>query len=143
MLSSPSQLEEKTGHDNIRDLHDFLHRRSFSRKPSKPSKDVRDQTGPGPFSPRVRLYREFKDLLVQWRQEASKAHLPQILHENARILQQLLTLRKDSRRLLPSNAGNSLSIPSPISRRGIRHYSSLSPADLGGSGLCVQEQQEL
>jgi hypothetical protein len=35
--------------------------------------------------------------------------------------QQLLTLCKDSRRFFRSDAEDSLSIPSPISRCGIRH----------------------
>ncbi len=121
MLSSPSQLEEKARHDNIRDVHDFLHSRRFSGKPSKASKDVGDQTGPGSLAPRVWLHCEFKDSFVQWRQEASKAQLPQILHENRRTVQQVLTLFKDSRRLLQSDAGDLLSIPSPIFWFSIRH----------------------
>ena len=52
---------------------------------------------------------------MQWGQEAGETCLPQVLNENRRTVQQVLTLCKDSRRLFRSDAGDFLSIPSAIS----------------------------
>jgi hypothetical protein len=65
---------------------------------------------------------------VQWGQEVGKTYLPQVLNEDRRNVQQVLTLCKDSRRVFRSDAGDFLSIPSAISGFGIRHIDPSFPA---------------
>jgi hypothetical protein len=91
-------------------VRDFLHTCLFGWLSPQAATDFSDQATPGALAPRVRLHREFQNLIVQRGHESGKPVPPQVLDQAWRTVQQALTLFEDSRGLFRSDAGDLLSI---------------------------------
>jgi hypothetical protein len=78
-------------------VRDFLHTCLFGWNSPQAGKDFSDEATPGALAPRVRLHREFQNLIVQRGQESGEPVPPQVREEVWGTVQQALTLFEDSR----------------------------------------------
>jgi hypothetical protein len=62
-------------------VRDFVHTCLFGWNSLHAGKDLSDQPGSGALSPRVRLHREFQNLIVQRGQESGEPNLPYVFGE--------------------------------------------------------------